>query len=73
MSSAELQTFMAVLHSPSVMEPLREELGLPEGTPIDASATLAEDLPGLRAGLRRLAAACPPPVEHWSGEATGDR
>ncbi len=42
-SSAELQTFMAVLHSPSVMEPLREELGLPEGTPIDASASLAEE------------------------------
>ncbi len=42
-SSAELRTFIAVLHSPTVMEPLREELGLTPGTPINATATLAEE------------------------------
>jgi capsular exopolysaccharide synthesis family protein len=39
----DLSTYVAVLGSPAVMEPLRGRLGLPAGTPIDVSATVAKD------------------------------
>ena len=35
----DLNTYVAVLGSPTVMDPLREDLGLPPGTPIDVSAS----------------------------------
>src|SRR5690349_8378593 len=34
-TAADLKTYVAVLGSPSVMDPLREQLGLPAGAPID--------------------------------------
>lgn len=36
----DLNTYVAVLGSPAVMNPLRERLGLAPGTPIDASAAI---------------------------------
>ena len=38
----DLNTYVAVLGSPAVMEPLRETLDLPPGTPIDVSAEVTE-------------------------------
>ena len=38
----DLNTYVAVLGSPAVMEPLRESLDLPPGTPIDVSAAVTE-------------------------------
>jgi succinoglycan biosynthesis transport protein ExoP len=40
---SDLTTYVAVLGSPAVMDPLRVKLGLPPGTPIDASAAVTED------------------------------
>lgn len=37
-TTSDLQTYVAVLHSPAVQDPLHERLGLPPGTPIDVSA-----------------------------------
>ena len=39
-TSDDLNTYVAVLGSPAVMEPLRERLGLPPGTPIDVCAAV---------------------------------
>ncbi len=39
-TAADLTTYVAVLGSPSVMDPLREELGLRPGTPIDVNASV---------------------------------
>jgi capsular exopolysaccharide synthesis family protein len=41
-SRQDLQTYAEVLTSPSVMEPLRAELGLAPGTPINVSAFVSE-------------------------------
>ena len=38
----DLNTYVAVLGSPAVTDPLRTRLGLPDGTPIDISAEVAE-------------------------------
>ena len=38
----DLSTYAEVLTSPSVMEPLRAELGLPPGTPLNVSAFVSE-------------------------------
>ena len=37
----DLNTYVEVLRSPAVLEPLRETLGLPPGAPIDVSASVA--------------------------------
>ena len=42
-TTADLNTYVAVLQSPAVMEPLREELGLAPGTPIDVTAAVSGD------------------------------
>jgi polysaccharide biosynthesis transport protein len=42
-TTTDLNTYVAVLQSPAVMEPLREELGLPPRTPIDVSAEVEGD------------------------------
>jgi capsular exopolysaccharide synthesis family protein len=42
-TTADLNTYVAVLGSPSVMEPLRSRLGLAPGTPIDVTASVAGD------------------------------
>jgi capsular exopolysaccharide synthesis family protein len=42
-TTADLNTYVAVLSSPAVTDPLRERLGLPPGTPIDVSASVAEE------------------------------
>ncbi|WP_018154914.1 polysaccharide biosynthesis tyrosine autokinase [Demetria terragena] len=42
LSRQDLQTYTEVLSSPTVLQPLRERLGLPSGTPIQVSATLAD-------------------------------
>ena len=36
----DLNTYVAVLGSPAVMEPLREKLGLAPGTPVDVTASV---------------------------------
>ena len=41
-SRQDLQTYAEVLTSPTVMEPLRAELGVAPGTPIDVSAFVSE-------------------------------
>lgn len=38
----DLNTYVAVLGSPAVLDPLRQRLGLPPGTPIDVSAEVSE-------------------------------
>ena len=40
-TTADLSTYVAVLGSPAVMDPLREHLGLPPGTPLDVSAEVS--------------------------------
>ena len=39
----DLNTYVAVLSSPAVLDPLRERLGLPPGTPVDVSAAVSEE------------------------------
>ena len=41
-TTSDLSTYVAVLGSPAVMDPLRKRLGLPPGTPIDVSASVAQ-------------------------------
>jgi succinoglycan biosynthesis transport protein ExoP len=38
----DLNTYVAVLGSPAVLDPLRQTLGLPPGTPIDVSAEVSD-------------------------------
>lgn len=38
----DLNTYVEVLGSPSVLEPLRAEIGLPSGAPLDVSATVSD-------------------------------
>lgn len=38
----DLATYVAVLNSPAVQNPLRQRLGLPRGTPLDVSAAVSE-------------------------------
>lgn len=40
-TTSDLSTYVAVLGSPKVMDPLRKRLGLPPGTPIDVSASVS--------------------------------
>ena len=42
-TTADLNTYVAVLGSPPVMDPLREKLGLAPGTPIDVTADVSGD------------------------------
>src|SRR4051794_15646252 len=42
-TTSDLSTYVAVLGSPAVMDPLRKRLGLPSGAPIDVAATVATD------------------------------
>ena len=42
-TTADLNTYVAVLGSPAVMEPLRERLDLAPGTPIDVTAKISGD------------------------------
>ena len=39
----DLNTYVAVLSSPAVLDPLRERLDLPPGTPVDVSAAVSEE------------------------------
>ena len=39
----DLNTYVAVLSSPAVLDPLRERLALPPGTPVDVSAAVSEE------------------------------
>ena len=39
-TSQDLNTYIEVMHSPSVLEPLRVELGLPPGAPLNISASV---------------------------------
>jgi capsular exopolysaccharide synthesis family protein len=56
-STADLNTYIAVLNSPTVMKPLREAVGVPVGTPLDVSASVNEDT----AGILEITASDPDP------------
>ncbi len=50
----DLGTFMELLGSPVMQDPIRETLGLPEGTALDISASVSEDAPILDVTARAL-------------------
>lgn len=43
LTAEDLNTYVAVLRSPAVLRPLREELGLAPGAPVDVSADVASE------------------------------
>jgi polysaccharide biosynthesis transport protein len=52
LTTSDLDTYVEVLKAPAVMDPLREELGLPPGTPIDVSASVSGDVSILNVSAR---------------------
>ena len=45
LSSSDLKTYVELLGSPVVQDPLRQRLGLPAGTPVDVTGSVSPDSP----------------------------
>lgn len=55
-SKDDLGTYVELLGSPTLLDPLRQELGLPAGTPINITATVSEKAPILSITARASSA-----------------